>query len=77
MKAKERDELLFRLDETVKNIYHLTEKQEAHLFKLNDSMMKHAIQISSNKTGIKWIVRILVSAGILVGGVTGIINLIN
>ena len=72
MKPKERDELLIRLDERTRNIWTLTEKQEDHLSKINDSMMKHAVQISSNKTSVKWIVRILVAAGILGGGGYGI-----
>ena len=76
MKPKERDELLIRLDERSRNIWALTEKQENHLSKINDSLLKHAIQLSSNKTSIKWIVRILVAAGILGGGATGIIKLI-
>jgi len=74
MKPKERDELLIRLDERTRNIWTLTEKQEDHLAKINDSMMKHAVQISSNKTSVKWIVRILVAAGILGGGATGLVN---
>lgn len=74
MKPKERDELLIRLDERSRNIWILTEKQENHLSKLNDSMLKHAVQISSNKTSIKWIVRILIACGILGGGATGLVN---
>ncbi len=63
-----------RIDERTANIYHLTEKQEDHLSKLNDTMLKHAIQISSNKTSIRWLIRILVACGILGGGITGVIN---
>lgn len=74
MKVKERDELLVRLDERTRNIWTLTERQEDHLSKLNDSMLKHAIQISSNKTSIKWIIRILVAAGMVGGGATGLVN---
>lgn len=77
MKVKERDELLIRLDERTRNIWTLTERQEDHLSKLNDSMLKHAVQISSNKTSVRWIIRILVAAGILGGGATGIIQWLN
>ena len=76
MKAAERDDLLIRLDERTRNIWALTEKQEEHLEKINDSLLKHAIQLSSNKTSIKWIIRVLIAAGILGGGATGIVNLI-
>ena len=75
MKATERDALLNRLDERTANIYHLTEKQEAHLSKLNDSILNHAVQISSNRTSIKWIIRGLWIAVILGGGAAGIIKL--
>ena len=74
MKPKERDELRIRLDERTSNIWALTEKQEDHLSKINDSILKHAVQISSNRTSIKWIIRVLVTAGILGGGATGVIQ---
>lgn len=74
MKPKERDDLLIRLDERSRNIWTLTERQEEHLAKLNDSMLKHAVQISSNKTSIKWLIRVLVAAGILGGGATGLVQ---
>ena len=74
MKLKERDELLGRLDERTANIWRATEQQEKHLSKINDSLMKHAVQISSNRTSIKWIVRILIASGIIGGTTTGLIN---
>lgn len=74
MKPKERDDLLSRLDERTANIWRVTEAQEKHLVKLNDSILKHAVQISSSKTSIKWIIRVLVAAGILGGGATGLVN---
>jgi len=74
MKPKERDDLLIRLDERTRNIYRLTEKQENHLAKINDSMLKHAVQISSNKTSIRWIVRVLIAAGVIGGSATGLVN---
>lgn len=74
MKPKERDELFGRLDERTRNIWLLTERQEDHLIKLNDAILKHAVQISSNKTSIKWIIRILVGAGVIGGGATGLIK---
>ena len=73
MKSTERDALLNRLDERTANIYHLTEKQEAHLSKLNNSMLNHAVQISSNKTSIKWIIRILGAVGTMGGIAAGLI----
>ena len=45
MNGKDRDELLTRLDERSRNIYHLLEKQEQHLSRLNES-------VSGNTTGI-------------------------
>ncbi len=74
MRQAERDELLIRLDEKTNNIYTLTEKQEAHLSKINDSLMEHAQQISSNKTSIRWIIRGVWIAVLLGGGVAGIIQ---
>ena len=74
MKPKERDDLLVRLDERTANIWRVTELQEQHLVKLNDSVLKHAIQLSSNKTSIKWIIRVLVAAGVLGGGATGLVQ---
>lgn len=75
MKPAERDALLIRLDEKSNNIYTLTEKQEAHLSKLNDSMLKHATQISRNENSIKWIIRGIWIAVILGGGIAGIVKL--
>ena len=63
-----------RVDERTRTIWTLTEKQERHLSKINDSMLKHAVQISSNKTSIKWIIRILVATGVIGGGATGLVN---
>lgn len=74
MKPKERDELLIRLDERSRNIWTLTEKQESHLSKLNDNMMKHAVQISSNKTSLRWIIRIASGLIILGGTATGLVT---
>lgn len=84
MKPAERDNLLIelketfgRIDERTQNIYSLTEKQEAHLSKLNESMLKHAVQISTNKGSIKWIRMLLIAVGLLIigiigGGITGL-----
>ena len=41
----EKDELLIRLDERTANIYHLTEKQEAHLMELNDRVGKNSSRL--------------------------------
>lgn len=64
-----------RVDERTRNIWTLTEKQEGHLAKLNDSILKHAIQISSNRTSVGrlwW----LIGIAIMGGGGTGITKLI-
>ena len=74
MKPSERDDLLGRIDERTRNIYRLTEKQEEHLAELNNNMMKHAVQISSNKTSIRWIVRLLVTAVVIASGATGLMQ---
>ena len=63
-----------RIDERSANIWKLTEQQEKHLAKLNDNIMKHAVQISSNKTSVKWIVRLLIAAVIIGSGATGLIQ---
>ncbi len=76
MKPKERDELLGRLDERSRNTYHLVEKLEKHNAEQNGYILDLVKQASSNKTSIKWIIRVLVAAGILGGGATGIVNLI-
>jgi len=76
MKPKDRDDLLSRIDERTRNIWTLTEKQELHLSKLNDNVMKHAIQISSNKTSIGrlwWLIGIVVTGS---GGTAGVTKLL-
>ena len=55
MKPTDRDDLLIRIDERTRNIYTLTEKQDAHLSNLNDSIREHAEQITNNTSSIKWI----------------------
>jgi len=63
-----------RIDERTCNIYKLTEKQEKHLTDLNGSVVEQWKQISSNKTSIKWIIRVISAAGIVGGTATGLIN---
>ena len=75
MKPTERDDLLIRLDERTNNIWKLTEKQEEHLAKINDVNSKQGEQIASNKTSIKWIIRILIGAGLVGGAGAGISQL--
>jgi len=50
MKAAERDELLVRLDERTRNIYKLTEAQEAHLGKINSHLEDHSRRITVTET---------------------------
>jgi len=42
-------EKLGRIDEKASNIYTLTEKQERHLSKLNDSVAKNTLEIAVMK----------------------------
>ena len=74
MKPAERDELFGRIDERTRNIWMLTEKQEKHLTELNGHILTLNKQVSSNKTSIKWIVRVISAAGILGGSAAGLIN---
>ena len=53
MKPAERDNLLIRLDERTQNIWNLTEKQEAHLSKINDAIAEHTTSIAVNKNSIR------------------------
>ena len=52
MNKTQQDELLIRLDERTANIYTLTEKQERHLAKLNDSVAKNVKDMAENSTRI-------------------------
>lgn len=52
MDAKNRDDLLIRLDERSKNILIVTENQEQHLRTLNGSIQRQAIKIETNKGDI-------------------------
>ena len=65
-----------RIDERTRNIWVLTEKQEAHLSKLNGSILELWKQTVSNKTSIFWIKLVLISSGIIGGTTAGIINLL-
>jgi len=77
MNPKERDELFGRLDERSCNTYQLVEKLEKHNAEQNGYILDLIKQTASNKTSIRWIIRVLVAAGILGGGATGIINLVS
>lgn len=63
-----------RLDERTQNIYSLDEKQERHLSDLNGNILELWKQTTSSKTSIKWIIRILAGAGVIGGGVTGLVK---
>jgi len=45
-----------------------------HLNDANKSMLKNTIRSIKNETSIKWIIRILVAAGVIGGGATGLIQ---
>ena len=66
-----------RIDERTQNIYHLTEKQENHLSKLNGSILDLAKQTASNKTAIFWVKLILIGSGLVGGTTAGIWQLFN
>jgi len=50
MKAAQRDELLIRIDERVKNINEKTEQQEQHLAKINDHLDSHEHRLTVVET---------------------------
>jgi len=50
MKQAERDELLYRMDETVKNIWRVTEQQERHLERINGHLEDHSKRITIVET---------------------------
>ena len=67
MNKDQRDDLLIRLEERTANIWRLTEQQEKHLVKINDALLKHAVQIGSNKTSIGklwWLISIAIMGGV-------------
>ena len=66
-----------RIDERTNNIYHLTERQEAHLSKLNGSILELWKMTISNKTAIFWIRVILIGSGIIGGASAGIWSLLS
>ena len=66
-----------RIDERTNNIYHLTEKQEVHLSKLNGSILELWKMTISNKTAIFWIRVILISSGLVGGASAGIWKIFN
>jgi len=92
MKPTERDEILIlikkffddgglisRLDERTLNYGKDLSDINIHLGKLNNTMLKHAVQISTNKGSIRWIRMLLVAVGLLVigiigGGITGMLG---
>ena len=76
MKQSERDELLVRLDERTINIYKLTEKQEAHLNKLNSHVSDNKAGIAKNKRILYCLIGFLSGSGVLTGGWFGISQLI-
>ena len=74
MKAKERDDLLIRLDERSCNTYHLVEKLERHNAEQNGYIREQGKQTASNKTSINrlwWLVGIAVIGG---GRAIGLVN---
>ena len=66
-----------RIDERTNNIYHLTERQEAHLSRLNGSILELWEMAISNKTAIFWVRLILISSGIIGGAAAGIWKILN
>jgi len=66
-----------RIEERTSSIYRLTEKQEAHLSRLNSSILDLAKQTTANKTAIFWIKLILIGGGFVGGASAGIWQLFN
>jgi len=66
-----------RIEERTLNIYHLTEKQEVHLSRLNNSILELWKMTISNKTAIFWIRVILISSGLVGGASAGIWKIFN
>ena len=66
-----------RIEERTLNIYHLTEKQEVHLSRLNGSILELWKMTISNKTAIFWIRVILISSGLVGGASAGIWKIFN
>ena len=69
MNAKDKDELLIRLDEKTNNILHAVEKIERHLAELNKKVEKHAIDIGINKKIVGGIVSAITAILLRVLGV--------
>ena len=68
---------LGRIDERTRNIWVLTEKQEAHLSGLNNSILELWKQTASNKTAIFWIRLVLIGGGLIGGASAGIWKIFN
>ena len=45
-----------------------------HLNEANKTMLKNTIRGIKNETSVKWIIRILVAAGVIGGGATGLVQ---
>ena len=73
MNEQERDELLIRLDERTCNIYKLTEQQEEHLKKLNNSVAENTKGVISNKSTIAMLKWIITGAFTIIGGAIAIV----
>jgi len=63
-----------RLDERTINTYSLVAKLEKHNAEQNGFIREQGKQVASNKTHIWWIIRVLVAAGVLGGGATGLVQ---
>jgi len=68
MKPQERDDLLIRIDERTQNIWRLTDQQEKHLSKINDSLLKHSTNIAVNSNNIKRVWWLMGGVGLCVVG---------
>ncbi len=66
LKPKDREELIIRTNETVRNIWRVTEKLERHQEKQNSNIAE-ALQVGySNRTSIK-IIRWVIGGLVLIG----------
>ena len=61
-----------RIDETVKNTWRVTDQTREYIDEIRTNNVEQWKQIISNKTTVKWIIRVLYAAGILGAGGTGL-----
>ncbi|KKN72625.1 hypothetical protein LCGC14_0408670 [marine sediment metagenome] len=79
MNSSERDALLVRLDERTEQNLRLTEKQEEHLSKLNEKVVKNALNIDRNHNRLSTLeggVSVRLSKKQVAGSSAGVVTLL-